>query len=546
MEARWFQNAVIYCLDVDTFRDGNGDGIGDFIGLEQSLSYLAGLGVTCIWLLPFYPSPDRDNGYDIIDYLGVHPALGDLGDFASFMAAAETRGLRVIVDLVVNHTSDQHPWFKAARAGDPKYRNYYLWREDEPGDTSGEVVFPGKQKGVWTRDDQSGIYYFHRFYSHQPDLNTANPEVRDEIKKIIRFWLRQGVAGFRIDAAPFVIAHEGTEESGEPYEAFEYLTDFRDFLSWHRGNAVFMAEANVLPSELPKYFGKNGERMNMVLNFWVNPHLFLALADQSPEPLIRALNSLVPIPGNCQWGSFLRNHDELDLSRLTELERRRCFAAFGPRPEMQLYNRGIRRRLAPMLKRDRERLLLAYALMFTLPGAPVLWYGEEIGMGEDLSLEERNSIRTPMQWNDAANGGFSSAPKDKLRRPVISSGPFRFKEVNVQNQRRDPVSLLNSIERMIRVRKEYPEVGVGQHQILSTNRPEHVFARSSQAVSGELFLACFNLGTKPVTAQLRLPSNEFGEAITILGGEERLRAAGGSLTVELGPSGFRWMRVRRR
>jgi len=406
MASHWFKNAVIYCIDIDTFKDGNGDGVGDFVGLQQGLSYLAGLGVTCIWLLPFYPSPDRDNGYDITDYLGVHPALGDLGDFAAFMDEANDRGIRVIIDLVVNHTSNEHPWFQAAKKRDPHYYNYYVWRTEKPPDTKDQVAFPGKQRGVWRYSSAAKAYYFHRFYDYQPDLNTANPAVRAEIKKILGFWLALGVSGFRVDAAPFVIAHKGPEIEKQPHESFEFIDEFREYLSWKRGDAVFLAEANVAPNQLGNFFGERGNRMNMVLNFFVNPHLFLAFANESPEPLLRSLLQVPAIPENCQWGYFLRNHDELDLSRLTELEQARCLKVFAPDENMRLYGRGIRRRLAPMFKGNVQRQMLAFSLIFSTPGTPIIWYGDEIGMGDDLHQPERDSVRTPMQWSAQANAGF--------------------------------------------------------------------------------------------------------------------------------------------
>lgn len=541
---RWFKNTIIYCVDVDTFKDGNGDGIGDFIGLRQGLSYLAGLGVGCLWLLPFHSSPGRDNGYDITDYLSVHPALGDLGDFAAFMDEAQDRGIRVIIDLVVNHTSDQHPWFQAARRKDPQYYGYYVWREDRPGDTSDEVAFPGKQKAVWRYDNIAKAYYFHRFYDYQPDLNTANPAVRDEIIKIMRFWLSLGISGFRVDAAPFVIASKGSEVELQPHESFEYLTEFRDFLSWKSGDAILLAEANVSPDQMLNYFGEEGNRMNMVLNFFVNPHLFLAAARHSPEPVLRALRQLPEIPGGCHWAYFLRNHDELDLSRLTKPERDECFRAFAPKKRMQLYNRGIRRRLAPMFGGDIARQLLMYSLVFTIPGTPVLWYGEEIGMGEDLRLEERNSVRTPMQWTAEHNGGFSTAPRKKLRRPVLERGPYSYRAVNVQAQRRDPHSLLNRLERMIRTRKEYPEFGTGRYWILESTHPEKVFAHACEDESGSAVAAVHNFSSEPATVSLQLWDKRFDHFVYLFEerGTELIKDA--KISLELAGYGFSWLRLK--
>ena len=544
MESRWFKNAVIYCLDVDTFKDGNGDGIGDFIGLQQGLSYLAGLGVNCVWLLPFYPSPGRDNGYDITDYINVHPELGDLGDFVAFMHEAQDRGIRVIIDLVVNHTSDQHPWFQAARRGHPQYHDYYVWRKDEPGDTSNQVVFPGKQRSVWRYDRLARAYYFPRFYDYQPDLNTANPAVRAEIKKIMGFWLALGVSGFRVDAAPFVIAYKGAGADKQPHEEFALLDELRSFLSWRTGNAILLAEANVLPDQVLHFFGNHGERMHMVLNFFVNPHLFLAMAQESPEPLTRSLLQLPTLPGSCHFAYFLRNHDELDLSRLSSMERERCFEAFGPKPEMQLYGRGIRRRFAPMLDGDLARQMLGYSLIFSLPGTPVLWYGDEIGMGDDLKQEERYSVRTPMQWSADRNAGFSPAPPNRLRRPVISSGPFDFRKVNVQTQRRQPDSLLNALERLIRTRKEYPEIGEGRFRLVENDCPGHVFAHACEDENGNALLAVHNFAGKTVEVTVYLWDERFTRFLYLFDEFPMEPVKNGKIKAKLAPYGFSWLRLK--
>ncbi|MBV8274576.1 MAG: alpha-amylase family protein [Verrucomicrobia bacterium] len=542
MAIQWFKNAVIYCIDVDTFKDGNGDGIGDFVGLRQSLSYLAGLGVTCIWLLPFYPSPDRDNGYDITDYLSVHPALGDLGDFAEFMDEAANCGIRVIIDLVVNHTSNEHPWFKAAQRRHPKYYSYYVWRKEKPPDTKDQVVFPGRQSGVWQYSRTAKAYYFHRFYEYQPDLNTANPAVRAEIKKIMGFWLASGVSGFRVDAAPFVIAQKGPEVEKQPHESFDYINEFREFLSWRRGDALFLAEANVAPDQMLQYFGKRGDRMNMVFNFFVNPHLFLAIANESPEPLLRSLLQIPTIPNDSQWGYFLRNHDELDLSRLTELERARCFEVFGPDKTMQLYARGIRRRLAPMFSGNVQRQMLAFSLIFTIPGTPIIWYGDEIGMGDDLSQAERNSVRTPMQWSAETNAGFSTAPAKKLRRRVIDFGPFDYRNVNVQAERRDPASLLNRIERMIRTRKEYPEFACGKYRLLESSRPDAIFAHACEDEAGNAVLAIHNLSHKPVKTSVHLWTDKLTQAVFLFGGNDDAAIVARELQIGLDGYGYNWIR----
>ncbi|HEY0606778.1 MAG TPA: alpha-amylase family protein [Herpetosiphonaceae bacterium] len=537
---RWYENAIIYCLDVDTFQDGDDDGVGDFAGLTKRLDYLAGIGITCLWLLPFYPTPNRDNGYDVVDYYNVDPRLGTLGDFVEFMREARERGIRVIVDLVVNHTSDQHPWFQAAcRDPHSKYRDFYVWSEEKPADAHEGVVFPGKQDSVWTYNKEARAYYFHRFYEHQPDLNIGNPAVTEEIRKIMGFWLELGVSGFRVDAAPFLIELKGIEgaDIDDPYL---YLKEMHEFLTVRRGDAILLAEANVAPEEIAAYTG-DGDKMDMLFNFLVNQQLFLALARGKAAPLIKSLKSLPQIPKWCQWASFLRNHDEIDLGRLSDKERQEVFAQFGPEPDMQLYDRGIRRRLAPMLGGDRRRIAMAYSLMFTLPGAPVLRYGEEIGMGDDLSLPERESIRTPMQWSAEGNAGFSKAPREWLVRPVIEDDEYGYRKINVADQRRDKDSLLNKIERMIRTRKICPEFGWGTWEILKGGEPG-VFALRYEWQGG-VVIAVHNLADESCSVTLDLSDYDAGHLIDLLSDQDYQRFDGGAHTLKLEGYGYRWFRV---
>src|SRR3954453_3548667 len=421
----WYKNAIIYCLDVEKYLDGNGDGIGDFEGLTRRLDYLAGLGITCLWLQPFYPSPNRDNGYDVSDYYGIHPKLGTFGDFVDFMNHADQIGIRVIVDLVVNHTSERHPWFQSARKHpDSPYRDWYLWSKTRPSDYNKGMVFPGVQKTTWTRDAVAGEYYFHRFYDFQPDLNTDNPAVRNEIMRIMGFWLQLGVCGFRMDAVPFLISRKGA--GVRPRKDYEFLHEMRDFLQWRSGEAIMLAEANVPPDESLEYFGDEGDRLQMMLNFPVNQRLFYALATGDLDPLIRALEDTRRRPRNAQWVQFLRSHHELDPGRLTPEQRQKVFDAFGREKRMQLYDRGIRRRLAPMLGNDRRRLELAFSLLFSLPGTPMMQYGDEIGMGDNLRLPERECARTPMQWTDERHGGFSRAKQ--VVRPLVHDKIYGYKK----------------------------------------------------------------------------------------------------------------------
>ena len=537
----WYKNAIIYNLSVDTFMDADGDGVGDFKGLVRRLDYLQGLGVTAIWLMPFQPSPRRDDGYDVADYYGVDPRYGTLGDFVEFTHGCEQRGIRVLIDLVVNHTSDQHPWFQEARR-DPKsrYRDWYVWADKEPANSAEGIVFPGVQTSTWTRDPVARAWYFHRFYDFQPDLDTANPEVLAEILRIMGFWLQLGVSGFRMDAVPFVISRKGADVHGQ-HEQYEILRSLREFLQWRRGDAVILGEANVLPDTDMSYFGKTGERMQMMFNFQVNQHLFYALATSDTRPLAKSLKATEARPATAQWGQFLRNNDELDLGRLTDAQRDAVFAAFGPDKSMQLYGRGIRRRLAPMLQGDRRRLELAYSLMVTLPGTPVIRYGDEIGMGDDLSLPERNCARTPMQWSAERQGGFTLSDTPVL--PPIADGPYGFAHINVAEQRRDPGSLLNWMERILRMRKEVPEIGWGVPAILRTGTKEVLAIRYDWRGNAALFI--HNLSALPL--EIRLTAGAEGTHDSLL---VNLLADGDSAALEDGrhcillePYGYRWYRV---
>jgi maltose alpha-D-glucosyltransferase / alpha-amylase len=533
MEERWYKNGLIYALSVRTFADSNADGIGDFPGLASRLDYLSSLGVTCIWLLPFYPSPWRDEGYDVSDYYGVDPSLGTLGDFVEFVQRAAARGMRVIVDLVLNHTSDKHPWFQAARAGEQKFRDYYVWADRRPADAESGITFPGVQKTTWSYDRKARRYYFHRFYDFQPDLNIDNPAVRQEMRKIIAFWVELGIAGFRLDAAPFVIEPAGARGL-HPGPEFAYLHDFRNQLSWQRGDAILLGEANVERDQAEDYFGIGG--MHMLFNFTANQQLWLALAREDGRPLVRALKQTAGIPASDQWANFLRNHDEIDLGRLAEDERADVFESFGREPEMQLYGRGIRRRLAPMLECNRARIELAFSLLLTLPGTPVLYYGDEIGMGEDLSLPERRSIRTPMQWTPDRNGGFSTAPKRDFVAPIVSTGPLRYASVNVADADRDPDSLLNWLRRALRVRRQRPAFGEAGWDAVETG-DSAVIALRYQTSFGDT-LAVHNLSSEARRTKLRVnrAKRSFVDVFANRAYDEWQESV-----IELDAYGYRWI-----
>ena len=398
----WWKNAVVYCLDVETFLDSDADGCGDLPGLTERIDYLAGIGVSCLWLMPFYPSPRKDDGYDITDFYGVDPRLGTHGDFVELVRTARDRGIRVIADLVMNHTSDQHPWFQAARADpDSPYRDFYVWADEKPPEKPGDVVFPDKEDSNWAWDEEAGQYYLHRFYSHQPDLNIANPEVRDEIAQVVGFWLEQGLSGFRVDAVPFMLEPMGMP-GGALVDPHELLRDLRRFLGRRNGEAILLGEVNLPPDDQRTFFGdEDGDELQMLFSFTVNQALYLALAREQSAPLEQALAALPAIPPDCQWASFVRNHDELTLDKLSAVRARGGVRRLRAREGAA----AVRPRAAPAPADDARRRRAAAsawstASMFSLPGTPVLFYGEEIGMGENLAIEGRMSVRAPMQWSD--------------------------------------------------------------------------------------------------------------------------------------------------
>ncbi len=535
----WYKNAIVYCLNVETFMDTNADGYGDFEGLSRRLDYLSGLGVTCIWLLPFYPSPRRDDGYDVTDYYGVDPRYGSSGDFIEFINQARERGIRVIVDLVVNHTSNQHPWFRHARSSrKSKYRDWYVWSKKRPRGWNKGMVFPGVQKSTWSYDSEAREWYFHRFYDFQPDLNTENPEVREEIKRIMGYWLEAGVSGFRVDALPFVISKKGPA-IGKPVQNFDFLRELRLFLQWRRGDAVLLAEANVLPDQDLNYFGDRDDRMPMMFNFLVNQNVFYALASGDVRPLTVALTKTRQRPITAQWAHFLRNNDELDLGRLTEQQRQLVFEKMGPEPSMQLYNRGIRRRLAPMLNFDRRRMEMAYSLMFTLPGTPVIRYGDEIEMGDDLRLKERQCARTPMQWSTEPHAGFTAAEKPVL--PAIDNEVSGYRALNAAGQQRDPESFLNWTERIIRMRKECPEIGWGDWQILRTGSP-HVLALRYDW-RDNAFVAVHNTDDQPRRITLKIDNADRTCLVNLLSNDHSDGDGDGVHKLGIEGFGYRWYRV---
>ncbi len=543
----WWKNAIVYCLDVQTFLDSDGDGCGDFKGLSERIDYLAGIGVTCIWLMPFFPSPQRDDGYDIVDFYAVDPKFGTLGDLVELVRTAADRGIRIIADLVVNHTSIRHPWFESARSSpDSPYRDFYVWQDEKPEEPPGGVVFPDEENSNWAYDRKAGKWYLHRFYSEQPDLNVANPRVRDAIAQIAGFWLQLGLAGFRVDAVPFLL-----EPAGMPADAIqdphELLRDLRAYLGRRRGDMILLGEVNLPPDELPAFFGAGGRReLDMIFNFPVNQAMYLALAREDAGPLRDAIGRLPELEDECQWGSFVRNHDELTLDQLSDSEREEVFAAFGPTKDVQVYGRGIRRRLPTMLAGDGRRIRMVYSLAFSLPGTPVLFYGEEIGMGENLDMDGRLAVRSPMQWSTGANAGFSTTEDPRsLCRPLTDAKGFGPDEVSVAAQLRDPESLLNWFERLVRRRKDCPELGWGQFRALDTGAAA-VLAHRSDWDSGTV-VAVHHLGAEPVSISFALDDAKDIDALVDVFAEDELKPeADGRVALELGPYGHRWFRARRR
>jgi maltose alpha-D-glucosyltransferase/alpha-amylase len=538
----WWKNAIVYCLDVETFLDADGDGCGDLRGLTDRLDYLAGLGVSCLWLMPFYPSEQRDDGYDITDFYGVDGRLGTPGDFAELIRTAADRGIRVIADLVMNHTSDEHPWFQAGRDRDSPYHDFYVWADEKPAEKPGDVVFPDREDSNWAYDRKAQQWYLHRFYSHQPDLNVAEPRVRDEIAQVVGYWLAQGLAGFRVDAVPFLVEPIGMPE-GALQDPHELLRDLRRFMGRRRGDAMLMGEVNLPPSQQRAFFGdEDGDELHMILSFVINQAMYLALARGDATPLREALGSLPEIPEDCQWANFVRNHDELTLDKLSEEERAEVFAAFGPEEELQLYGRGLRRRLPTMVGGDERRIRMLYSLAFALPGTPVLFYGEEIGMAENLAIPGRYSVRAPMQWSGDRHGGFSTAPEGaELCRPVVDADGWGPERVSVAAQRRDPGSLLSWMERLIRRRRECPELGWGRCTVLETGHAA-VFGHRVDW-EGSTVLALHSFAGERLEARVGL-GPDVDEAVDLFDGDHAT-PRDGALEVGLDPYGARWFRLRR-
>lgn len=538
-DKEWYKDAVIYELPVKAFFDSNNDGYGDFAGVTQKLDYLQYLGVDCIWLLPFYKSPLRDDGYDISDFYTIRPELGTIEDFKNFMIEAHKRGMRVLADLVLNHTSDQHPWFQAARASkDPKVHDYYVW-SDDPNKYSGtRIIFTDTEKSNWTWDEEAQQYYWHRFFSHQPDLNYDNPDVREEMISVMRFWLETGLDGFRCDAVPYLFEREGTNNENLP-ETHAYLKEIRKYLDDHYPDKILLAEANQWPEDLLPYFG-NGDEFHMAFNFPLMPRLFMSLRLEDRKPVIDIISRLPEIPENCQWGIFLRNHDELTLEMVTDEERDYMYNQYAKDPRMKI-NLGIRRRLAPLVDNDRKEMELLNALLLSLPGTPVIYYGDEIGMGDNVYLNDRDGVRTPMQWNIDRNAGFSRADAARLYADVITDPVYGYEGVNVEANQRTQSSLLHWMKRMIGVRKQYAVFGRGDITFLNpSNGKVLAFVRHYE---GTYVLCVNNLSGSAQPCELDLSAYNGSVPVEMLGGTEFPRIGELPYFVTLAPRGFYWFRL---
>ncbi len=528
----WYKSAIFYELYVRAFKDTNGDGWGDLKGVTEKLDYLQDLGVDAIWLLPISPSPLRDDGYDVSDYYGILPQYGTMDDFRELVRLAHARSLRMIVELVPNHTSDQHPWFQASR--DPnhpeheKYKDYYVWSDTDQRYKEARIIFLDTEKSNWTFDPVRKQFYWHRFFSHQPDLNYDNPEVQREMLRVVQFWIDQGVDGIRVDAPPYLFEREGTNCENLP-ETHAFLKRLRAFVDAYAPGTMLLSEANQWPEDVIQYFG-DGDEMHMNFHFPLMPRLYMALAKADRTPIVEILARTPPLPEICQWGTFLRCHDELTLEMVTPEERQWMWEMYAPEPRMRL-NLGIRRRLAPLMDNDQRKILLMHSLLLTMGGSPFLYYGDEIGMGDNIWLEDRNGLRTPMQWDASLNAGFSSASPEKLYAPVISDDIYSYAQVNVAAQRADPNSLLNCVRHMLTIRKQHPAFGWGTFDWEDTGN--NAIAAYRRKTEEEALLIFNNLSDQ--TISLSLPEDFWGTE-DVLTGQEFTEAH-----IQLEPYQFIWL-----
>jgi maltose alpha-D-glucosyltransferase / alpha-amylase len=541
-ENLWYKDAIFYEVYPRGFHDANGDGDGDLAGLTNKLDYLQDLGIDCLWLMPIYASPLKDDGYDIADFRQIHPTIGTVADFEALTKAAHARGIRIIADLVVNHTSDQHPWFQEARR-DPTSprRSYYVWSDTDQMYQGTRIIFRDTETSNWTWDPVARQYFWHRFYSHQPDLNYDNPMVKKEMLDIMAFWLDRGIDGFRVDAVPYLIEREGTNCENLP-ETHDFLKEMRQFVDSRYPGTLLLAEANQWPADLLPYFGQ-GDEFHMAFNFPLMPRLFMAIRREDQRPIIDIINQMPEIPATCQWALFLRNHDELTLEMVTDEERDYMYSEYARDPRMRL-NLGIRRRLAPLMENGRRQIELLHSLLFTLPGSPVLYYGDEIGMGDNIHLGDRRGVRTPMQWTGDRNAGFSMANPSALYQAIILDPIYHYQAVNVEAQLASRTSWLNWVKRLIKVRREHKVFSRGSLEFIPCHN-RHVVAYV-RAYQDQAALVVNNLSRFPQPVELDL-SRYKGMALTEIGGNIPFPVVGDlPYLITLGPHGFYWFRLEQR
>jgi maltose alpha-D-glucosyltransferase/alpha-amylase len=540
-DALWYKNAIIYQVHVRTFCDSNGDGIGDFPGLDQKLDYLKELGIDTIWLMPFFPSPLRDDGYDIADYYSVHSSYGTLEDFKVFLASAHQRGIRVVIEMVLNHTSDQHPWFQQSRSStDNPRRDWYVWSDTDVRYQGTRIIFLDTEMSNWAWDPISKAYYWHRFFSHQPDLNFDNPAVREEVWNVMKFWLEMGVDGFRLDAVPYLVEREGTNCENLP-ETHVILKELRAKLDAQFPGRMLLAEANQWPADLRPYFA-DGNEFHMAFHFPLMPRMFMGVKLEDRKPITEILHQTPEIPPSCQWCLFLRNHDELTLEMVTDLERDYMNDSYAEDKAMRI-NLGIRRRLAPLLENDRRRIELMNGMLMSFPGTPTIYYGDEIGMGDNINLGDRNGVRTPMQWSGDRNAGFSSAEPEKLYAPLIQDPVYGFPAVNVFSQRRTKHSLLNWMARLIAVRKTTNVFGSGSIEFLYP--ANHRILAYVRKLANETILVVNNLSDTAQAVELDLSPYKGNILIEMFGRNIFPRVGQLPYLLTLGPYSFYWFRLRK-
>lgn len=535
----WYKDAVIYELHIKAFFDSNGNGFGDFPGLIHKLDYLQDLGINCIWLLPFYPSPLKDDGYDISDYRGIQPQYGTMDEFKRFLKEAHKRDIRVLIELVMNHTSDQHPWFHEARASqDSPRRDFYVWSATPDKYKEARIIFSDTENSNWSLDPVSGEYYWHRFFSHQPDLNYDNPKVQEAMLNTLDFWLDQGVDGFRLDAVPYLFEREGTSCENLP-ETHTFLQKLRAHLDKKYKDKVLLAEANQWPSDVRPYFG-DGNECHMAFHFPLMPRIFMAIRKEDRSPIVDIIRQMPDIPENCQWALFLRNHDELTLEMVTAEERDYMYKEYASDPKAKL-NLGIRRRLAPLLNNGRRQMELLSSLLFSLPGTPVLYYGDELGMGDNIHLGDRNGVRTPMQWSPDRNAGFSTVDPSLLYSPVVADPVYGYQAVNVEAQLKTPTSFLNWTKRMIGVRKKYKAFGRGKLFFIENRNPK--ILTYVRVHDDEILLIANNMCRYPQPAELDLAEFQGYTPVELIGGTVFPSIGNLPYLLTFGPHSFYWFRL---